>query len=305
MYRLIWGLVFISLSSSLEGAVLVSINCPSIVTISSRRAATISNNEDWQGKIGRYILKSSENGNAIYVNDQQSGIFMYKSKQGNWMVGNKVGEDFGWIANSKCDSDCPSSCPEGSWIYWHGVTGGVGTWKSDSTLMVDGCLKWRQTGQCSAGGPREPNQDKSCEADIKWKSGYCECSNGRKEMKKGCQLPTYYGYEFNTCEEACSYRGMVAYGLLLDNMMQSDQPVSSNELSENHRNGHWTEQTCSIVSTQSYLTYDEAQTACSNDLQCSFVLDEGCDGRGVFKLCTAMSMVQDSSSDCLFDKNRN
>ena len=304
---MIWTFAFISLSISLDSA--LSTNCPTKITISSRRPAFITNNEDWTTKVGRYSLKRYENGNAIYENDQQSDINLYKSKQGNWMVGNKLGEDFGWIANSKCDSECPSSCPEGSWIYWHGVTGGRGTWKSDSTLMVDGCIKWRQTGQCSAQGPREPDHDKSCDEEIKWKSGYCECSNGRKEMEKRCETPAHYGYEFNTCEQACSYRGMIANGFLSDNQMQSDEPVSSNELPETYRNAHWTEQTCSTVSAdlfrKSYATYEEAKTACSNDLQCSFVLDEGCDGRGAFKLCDAMSFVQDSSSDCLFAKEHN
>ena len=102
---------------------------------------------------------------------------------------------------------------------------------------------------------------------------------------------------------------MIANGFLSDNQMQSDEPVSSNELPETYRNAHWTEQTCSTVSAdlfrKSYTTYEEAKTACTNDIQCSFVLDEGCDGRGAFKLCDAMSFVQDSSTDCLFAKEHN
>ena len=70
-----------------------------------------------------------------------------------------------------------------------------------------GCVKWHQTGSCRHNGTREPDNDKDCNEPIQWKSGYCQCSNGRKAMHKGCQLPSYYGFNFDTCEEACAEIG--------------------------------------------------------------------------------------------------
>ena len=299
MHKLSSNFSMISLLLSFDAA--LSFNCPLQITVSSSRASTVTGNEDWKNKVGRYIFRYSENGNAVYENAQQQGIHLYKTGEGNWMVGNKLGEDFGWIANTKCSHKCPTSCPEGSWIYWHGVTGGKGVWKSDNTLKVDGCVKWRQTSNCDAEGSREPENDKDCNVEIKWKSGYCECTNGRKEMEKGCQEPTYYGFEFKTCEEACAYRGILANGLLNRERMQSDQPIADSPRVP-LRPGHEFS-TCSSVSSQTYTTYEDANTACLNDRQCSFVLDEGCDDSGTFKLCTAMSMIQDSSTDCIFNKH--
>ena len=59
---------------------------------------------------------------------------------------------------------------------------------------------WRQTGGCSVDGPREPTRDKGClESISRTDSGYCECLDGSKKMKKGCEPAQYL-----TCEEACS-----------------------------------------------------------------------------------------------------
>ena len=300
--------IFLSLAS-LDYA--LSVDCPKYITISSRKAATVANNADWKDKLGSYSIKKSIKGNNVYENIDQPGLYLHKSKGGKWMVGDKLGKDFGWIANSDCQSECPTSCSEGSWIYWHGETGGQGVWKSDSTLMVDGCVKWRQTGECSAEGPREIGSDKDCNVEIQWKSGFCECTNGRKEMSKGCERPHYYGYEFTTCDEACANRGNEANDLLYTELMQGDQPydltygvpaVNRQQIYQENGRSHWT---CSSVSVQHYMTLEEANTACSNDQQCSFILDEGCDQKGAFKLCTAMSMVLPSSTDCLFNKERN
>ena len=62
------------------------------------------------------------------------------------------------------------------------------------------CVKWRQTGECSPDGPREPIKDQRCYRviDDGW-SGYCECDNGRKMMEKGCEIG-----DFSTCDEACT-----------------------------------------------------------------------------------------------------
>ena len=60
---------------------------------------------------------------------------------------------------------------------------------------------WRQTGECKPNGPREPNNDKSGNVKIRshW-SGYCECTDGRKTIEKGCSDTSIY----DTCNDACS-----------------------------------------------------------------------------------------------------
>ena len=68
-----------------------------------------------------------------------------------------------------------------------------------NVAMLGNCVAWRQTGNCDPDGPREQQNDKSCTAiiDDGW-SGYCECSDGVKRMKKGCDAGG-----FATCNEAC------------------------------------------------------------------------------------------------------
>ena len=80
---------------------------------------------------------------------------------------------------------------------------------SSSPDLVSGpkicvCTQWCQTGLCVAGGPREPENDKSCHEEINMESGYCECTGGRKAMYKGCSSPQRYGYTYTTCNAACS-----------------------------------------------------------------------------------------------------
>ena len=61
------------------------------------------------------------------------------------------------------------------------------------------CIAWRQTGKCDPDGPREKTNDKNCMVLIHdaW-SGYCECSDGIKRMRKGCKKGRY-----KTCYAAC------------------------------------------------------------------------------------------------------
>ena len=59
---------------------------------------------------------------------------------------------------------------------------------------------------------------------------------------------------------------------------------------------------CDMVKSQEYSTHDAAKAACLNDWQCSYVLDQGCDDVGPFKLCTATSMIERSTQDCLYNK---
>ena len=61
------------------------------------------------------------------------------------------------------------------------------------------CISWRQTGGCNPYGPRQPQFDKPCDADIPFgASGYCQCSGGIKQMMKKCSEG-----EFRNCNEAC------------------------------------------------------------------------------------------------------
>ena len=198
----------------------LSHHCPKTITITSKRVQTTTNNKGWKNKVGRYYFRNYENGHAVYENIRLRGIYLYQSKGGNWVVGDKL--DFGWIANTKCKSECPTACPKGSWIYWRGRTGGEGAWKPDSTLMV-------------------------FDSDA----------------------------------------------------MQSDQPQLRNEVMETYRAGH-PHSTCTQVLSKTYQTYEKASNVCSKDQQCSFVLDEGCDDKGEYKLCTPMSLIQESSTDCIF-----
>lgn len=71
-----------------------------------------------------------------------------------------------------------------------------------------GCA-WRQTGQCSPDGPREPDRDKNCDMTITVdSSGFCDC-NGDGEMGDGdlaydCSKgPGTTG----TCNEVCEREG--------------------------------------------------------------------------------------------------
>ena len=66
------------------------------------------------------------------------------------------------------------------------------------------CVSWRQTGNCKWSGRREEENDKQCETVIKDESGYCECRDGSKRMKKGCSKPIDFGYDYNTCRDACA-----------------------------------------------------------------------------------------------------
>lgn len=71
-------------------------------------------------------------------------------------------------------------------------------------LGIIGCVKWRQTGNCSSTGPSESSNDQACDVEIEsgW-SGYCECANG-KAMEKGCS-----GLPYTTCQEACQGKIML------------------------------------------------------------------------------------------------
>ena len=70
-------------------------------------------------------------------------------------------------------------------------------------LGAGNCIAWRRTGGCDPDGLREPENDKDCFTTIynSW-SGYCECADGSKQMKKGCKVG-----HFATCNDACDPGG--------------------------------------------------------------------------------------------------
>ena len=73
------------------------------------------------------------------------------------------------------------------------------------------CKGFRATTRCDPdlGAPDEPN-DKLCVDDLQesLQSGYCECDNKKRVMKKGCERPAFYGYGYKTCKEACFSKGV-------------------------------------------------------------------------------------------------
>jgi len=85
-----------------------------------------------------------------------------------------------------------SPYPERNWKKWNPKYAAI---CQDHT----NCISWRQTGGCDPYGPREPQFDKFCDANIpNGASGYCECSGGLKQMMKGCSKG-----EFRNCNDAC------------------------------------------------------------------------------------------------------
>ena len=85
----------------------------------------------------------------------------------------------------------------------------VSTYYGEPVVAISSeCIKWRQTSGCRFDGIREPENDKNCDAKIEWESGFCECKDGRKAMKKGCDLPSFYNFQYDTCNEACGNQGI-------------------------------------------------------------------------------------------------
>ena len=62
---------------------------------------------------------------------------------------------------------------------------------------------------------------------------------------------------------------------------------------------------CTSPAITTYSTYDLAMIACLKDTQCSYIYDKGCDNRGPFQLCTSMSLIESSETDCLYSKDGN
>jgi len=80
-----------------------------------------------------------------------------------------------------------------------GRCGGAGAAEGAATVAANSkCIKWRQTGGCSASGKRQPQADRDCHVRIQdgW-SGYCECEGGVRAAESGCE------HEEFTCNERC------------------------------------------------------------------------------------------------------
>ena len=74
------------------------------------------------------------------------------------------------------------------------------------------CDGWRQTGNCTADGPREEDRDKTCEESVPGGvSGYCECAGGARRVARppGCKVDE----PAETCFSVCA-RGESLYQML-------------------------------------------------------------------------------------------
>ena len=80
-----------------------------------------------------------------------------------------------------------------------------------------GACGWKQTGECSSSGPREPFKDKTCDAPVAdGNSGYCLCEGG-VTLGFGCRHHTL------TCNAECTFAGYSA----LSDSLSSSQSVSA------------------------------------------------------------------------------
>jgi hypothetical protein len=60
------------------------------------------------------------------------------------------------------------------------------------------CVSWRQTGGCDPAGPREPQSDLHCDAEVpRGSSGYCECADGSRVMQSTCEHMPF------RCDDEC------------------------------------------------------------------------------------------------------
>jgi alpha-mannosidase len=83
------------------------------------------------------------------------------------------------------------------WGWYNSSTGGCTVDKADGTIPALKCTSWRQTGNCDPNGPREPQNDKSCDTEITKGSGYCECEGGVKRQLSDCSGKSF------TCAAVC------------------------------------------------------------------------------------------------------
>jgi hypothetical protein len=146
-------------------------------------------------------------------------VFLLAADRGGPQEAMAGGTCVAWRQTGRCAADGPrepqndKACDVNIDSAWSGFcqcsTGTVGvgcghTKESCARVCAAGswanhaaCVAWRQTGQCAANGPREPQNDKACDVNIAsgW-SGFCECSTGNVGV--GC------GHSTPTCDQVCA-----------------------------------------------------------------------------------------------------
>lgn len=86
-------------------------------------------------------------------------------------------------------------------------------------LKSESCVMWRQTGECSSEGPRQPESDLPCSSSISsGNSGYCECKNNETNFGVGCK------HDIFSCDEKC---------------LTDEEKEKRAELIKTSREGHW------------------------------------------------------------------
>merc|ERR1712232_1436168 len=91
-------------------------------------------------------------------------------------------------------------CRDGKRMYEANCNGQF-SFTCELACAGDELCAWRQTGGCTAQGPREPGNDKPCNAMIEaGSSGYCECGSEHRRTRE----TTCDGQDKFTCLEACS-----------------------------------------------------------------------------------------------------
>jgi len=117
--------------------------CPDTITLNSKGWVV----RRWGSRLGVFsLLGCDEYGNGVYEHALKHRFYLYRlTNQGNpnnewrkdvWMLGDKVGNNFGWIMHMFCDHECPSDCPNRLWRYWNGTTRGHGNWIRDEHFKV-------------------------------------------------------------------------------------------------------------------------------------------------------------------------
>jgi protein kinase C substrate 80K-H len=89
------------------------------------------------------------------------------------------------------------------------------------------CTKWRQTGDCKGNGPRQPEQDRECDAVIdSGASGFCECVDTRTGLD--VEYPFNCDHRKFTCQKLCEAEGKDA-GFLTEAERQPEQEKKEEE----------------------------------------------------------------------------
>jgi len=110
----------------------------------------------------------------------------------------------------RCQNEVPKDasgyCECGGGVRVRSVGCGHETFKCDKECAMQErykCVGWRQTGDCSANGPRESEKDRDCDLEVDpGSSGYCECGAGRLIKRSGCKKDA--DADAFTCSEECA-----------------------------------------------------------------------------------------------------